>query len=119
VKNLLDGKPQAALDAAKRMSITPWRLMSSALALHDLGRDAESLLALQELERTEGHGWAFQIGEIHAYRGEADLAFLWLDRALEQRDSGLALEVKGDPLLRNVRGDPRYATLLSRMNLPQ
>jgi TolB-like protein len=119
VKNLVDGKPQAALDAAKRMSITPWRLMSEALALHDLRRDAESLQALQELERTEGHGWAFQIGEIHAYRGEADLAFLWLDRALEQRDSGLALEVKGDPLLRNVRGDPRYATLLSRMNLPQ
>ena len=118
VKHLIDGNPQVALQAAQAISTGPWRLMGLSLALHDLGRDAESRQALEELERTEGHGWAFQIGEIHAYRGETDLAFLWLDRALEQRDSGLALEVKGDPLLRKIRGEPRLATLLARMNLP-
>ena len=42
----------------------------------------------------------------------------WLERAFEHRDSGLALEVKGDPLLRSVHKDPRYAALLARMNLP-
>jgi len=91
--------------------------MGSALAYRDLGRDADSLAALAELERTQGHGAAFQIAEIHAWRGEADRAMAWLERAYEHRDSGLALEVKGDPLLRGLRDDPRYLALLSRMNL--
>jgi eukaryotic-like serine/threonine-protein kinase len=118
VKYLLEGKAQAALDAAERIPASPWRLMSMALAYHELGRLAESRAALQELEQKEGHGWAFQIAQVHAFAGEADEAFLWLDRALEQRDMGAALEVKGDPLLRRIRGDPRYAALLARMGLP-
>ena len=32
-------------------------------------------------------------------------------------DAGL-IYFKYDPLLRSLRGDPRYATLLTRMNLP-
>jgi hypothetical protein len=92
--------------------------MSVALAYQELGRFAESRAALQELEQKEGHGWAFQIAQVHAFAGETDEAFLWLDRALEQRDMGAALEMKGDPLLRKIRGDPRYALLLARMSLP-
>jgi len=118
VKYLLEGKPQAALETAERIPAGPWRLMSVALALQGLGRVDESRATLQELEQKEGHGWAFQIAQVHAFRGEADEAFLWLDRALGQRDMGAALELKGDPLLRRIRGDPRYATLLARMNLP-
>jgi tetratricopeptide (TPR) repeat protein len=118
VKGLLEGKPQEALAAAERVSPGAWRLMSVSLAFHGLGREAESRAALEELERTHGHGWAFQIAQVHAFRGETDDAFLWLDRALEQRDLGLALEAKGDPLMRSVRGDPRFASLLARLNLP-
>ena len=118
VKGLLEGKPQVALDAAERVPPGAWRLMSLSLAYHGLGREAESRAALEELERTHGHGWAFQIAQVHAFRGEVDAAFLWLDRALEQRDLGLALEAKGDPLLQKIRGDPRFPILLARMNLP-
>jgi TolB-like protein/tetratricopeptide (TPR) repeat protein len=118
VMNLLEGAPQAALAAAQRNPEPIWRSMGSAMAYRDLGREAESRAALDELTRTQGHGAAFQIAEVHAWRGEKDDAIAWLDRAFEHRDSGLALEVKADPLLRNLRADPRYATLLSRMNLP-
>jgi eukaryotic-like serine/threonine-protein kinase len=118
VKALLEGKPQAALEAAERVPPGAWHLMSLSLAYHGLGRDADSQAALQELERTEAHGWAFQIAQVHAFRGETNEAFLWLDRALEQRDLGLTLEVKGDPLLQKIRGDPRFGTLLTRLNLP-
>jgi eukaryotic-like serine/threonine-protein kinase len=117
VKNLLEGKPEEALAAAQRNPEPLWRVMGSALALHDLGREAESRAALDELTRTHGHGAAFQIAEVHAWRGEADQSMAWLERAFEHRDSGLALEVKGDPLLRSLRQDPRYAALLTRMNL--
>jgi eukaryotic-like serine/threonine-protein kinase len=119
VKALLEGKPQVALEAAERVPPGAWRLMSLSLAYHGLGREADSQAALQELERTEAHGWAFQIAQVHAFRGETDEAFRWLDRALEQRDLGLALEAKGDPLMQKIRGDPRFATLLARLNLPQ
>ncbi len=117
VMNLLEGKPQEALAAAQRNPEPLWRAMGSALAYRDLGRDSDSLASLAELERTQGHGAAFQIAEVHAWRGDADQAMTWLERAFEHRDSGLALEVKGDPLLRSVRTDPRYVALLSRMNL--
>jgi tetratricopeptide (TPR) repeat protein len=117
VMRLLEGKPQEALAAAERNPEPLWRLASSALAYKDLGRDADSRAALAELERTQGHGAAYQIAQVHAWRGETDLALSWLERAFEARDSGLALEVNGDPLLRSVRKDPRFTNLLSRMNL--
>ena len=118
VKNLLEGHPTESLAAAQRNPEPLWRMSGSALAYRDLGRDAESRAALDELTRTQGHGAAFQIAEVHAWRQETDQAMAWLERAFEHRDSGLALEVKGDPLLRSVHKDPRYAALLSRMNLP-
>ncbi|MGE5716522.1 MAG: hypothetical protein ACM369_07730 [Acidobacteriota bacterium] len=60
----------------------------------------------------------FQIAEVSAYRGELDLAFQWLERARTLHDTGL-LELKGDPLLRNLEQDPRYRAFLATMKLPQ
>src|SRR5512137_718905 len=53
VKQLLEGKPQAALETAQRIGEEPWRLFGTALALQDLGRNAESQATLQE--RTVNH----------------------------------------------------------------
>jgi adenylate cyclase len=44
------------------------------------------------------------------------LAFTWLDRAYEQRDGGLVF-IKGDPILRDLERDPRYAAFLKKMRL--
>jgi hypothetical protein len=38
-------------------------------------------------------------------------------RAYAQRDGGLS-EMKGDPLLKNLERDPRYAVFLKKMRLP-
>jgi len=40
-----------------------------------------------------------------------------LERAYALPDVGL-VDVKSDPLLRNLRWDPRYRVLLKKMNLP-
>jgi hypothetical protein len=48
--------------------------------------------------------------------GEADRAFEWLDRALEDRRGWLAY-LKVEPLLDPIRGDPRFGRLLERMRL--
>jgi hypothetical protein len=57
------------------------------------------------------------VAQAYAWRGQPDEAFAWLDRAYAQRDGGLA-EVKYDPLLRDLRLDPRYAELLNKLGLP-
>ena len=52
----------------------------------------------------------------YAQLGMADEAFIWLDRALQERDGGV-LEVRAGPLFRPLRRDPRYVPLLERIGL--
>ena len=49
--------------------------------------------------------------------GDKDKAFLWLDKAYEQRDVGF-INIK-DPVFDSVRSDPRYADLVRRIGFPQ
>ncbi len=60
---------------------------------------------------------AYQIAQVHAYRGESDKSFEWLERAYKQRDTGLP-SLNTDPLFKNLRHDPRYTELLKKMRLP-
>jgi hypothetical protein len=70
--------------------------------------------ALRELTETHGDGYAVQIAEVHAIRGEADAAFQWLERACAQRDSGF-VELQGDVNLLPLHGDPRWAGMMSKL----
>ncbi len=83
---------------------------------HTLGHEQESRQALDEVTRESARFAAFQIAELHAWRGEKDEAFAWLDRAYRQRDGGLT-RLKTDPLLASLRPDPRYQALLKRLQL--
>jgi tetratricopeptide (TPR) repeat protein len=93
-------------------------LYTLALAGKAVGRDAEAMSALEQLERQSGMGMAYQIAEVHAWRGDTDQAFAWLDRALEQRDGGMAM-LSYDPLLRTLHDDPRFAALKAEMGLSE
>jgi serine/threonine-protein kinase len=88
------------------------------MAEHSLGHAQASDEALKKLTADYGFNAAYQIAQAHAWRGDADAAMQWLDRAFAQRDGGL-VEVKYDPLLRSLRSDPRYLALLKKMNLPR
>ena len=113
---LAQSRPQEALAEAERDSLPVFRLQGLALANHGLHRKRESEKALAELIAKDPTGAAFQIAEVYAFRGESDLAFAWLDRAYEQRDTGLYV-TKGDPLLKNLEHDPRHAAFLKKMRL--
>jgi adenylate cyclase len=115
---LLQGKTDAALREMQQETEELWRLSGLPLAFHALGRHGESDAALAALKGKYAGEAAYQIAEAHAYRGEADLAFEWLDRAYEQRDGGL-LDTKGDRLLRGLIGDPRYKAFLRKLKLPE
>jgi hypothetical protein len=60
---------------------------------------------------------AYQIAEVHAWLGDNDEAFAWLERARGQHDGGLTF-TKGDPALRGLHGDPRWRALLEALHLP-
>ena len=114
---LLEGQAQEALAASQRSTSEVFRLQGAALAQNALGRAKESKEALDALISRYGHSGAYQIATVYAWRGEKERALDWLDRAYAQGDGGLGL-LKTDPLLRGVRGDPRYRALLAKMNLP-
>ena len=58
----------------------------------------------------------YHFAYVHAGLGEADAAIDWLERAFERR-SGAIYGIKGSFLFRNLRGHPRFESLLRRMNL--
>ena len=89
-----------------------------ALALHSLGRHAESDAALARAERGTGRLVPVDMAALHAWRGEKDRAFEWLDRAVAAKDLALGHKFRDEPKLESLRGDPRYQALLAKMNLP-
>ncbi len=113
---LAQAHPQEALAEMEQEPHPILRVYGLALAYHALGRKKEADAALAELiAKYQAHA-AYQIAEVYAFRGEADRAFEWLEGAYAQRDGGLT-GMKGDPLLKNLERDPRYAAFLKKMRL--
>jgi tetratricopeptide (TPR) repeat protein len=113
---ILAGQPASALSISQRATSGVFRLQGAALAEHDLGHTQEAQRQLSELISKNSVTAAYQIAEVYAWWGDEDQAFRWLDSAYAQHDAGLTF-VKGDPLLRGLRSDPRYRALLRKMNL--
>jgi tetratricopeptide (TPR) repeat protein len=109
------GDPQAALVAVRQES-GPWRLMGEAVVFHALGRNAESDTALAELERAWPKDAAYNIAYIHAWRGENDLAFEWLEKAAQNKDPGLA-EVAAQRYFGGLHQDARWLPFLRKLGM--
>jgi TolB-like protein len=110
-----NGKPEAAhalLVKAHRPC-----LPCEAMVQHDLGHAAESQRALAALISRAGDIAPYSIASVHAWRGEHDLAFEWLERAAAKHHPHLVF-AKVDLNLRNLRADPRWKPFLRKMNLP-
>jgi adenylate cyclase len=116
IAHLYLGQFPAALRAMQSEPNEEYQLGGLALVYWAMGRRAQSNAALTSLTEKYASGDAYGIGTIHAYRGEIDEAFHWLDRAYRAHDFGM-LGLNTDPLLQNLRGDPRFQALLSRMRL--
>jgi TolB-like protein len=118
--DLLEGHAAKALAAIGKLPGEGDRLMLVSIAQHEMGHARESQQALDALaakvEGPEGNV-AYRVSVVHAWRGERDSAFEWLERAYTRHDLELRW-LKIDPFLRNLRGDPRYTALLKKMNLP-
>jgi TolB-like protein/Flp pilus assembly protein TadD len=114
---LAAGKLDAALAQMQQADSDGGADAGIALVYHAMKRKAASDAALVRATNAYAEHWAYVVAQVHAYRGEIEQAFAWLDRAYRQKDVAL-YRVKGDPLLKNLEPDPRYKALLRKMNLP-
>jgi TolB-like protein/DNA-binding winged helix-turn-helix (wHTH) protein/Tfp pilus assembly protein PilF len=113
---LEEDKPQQALTEIEKEPNEWQRLTGEALAYHALRHDKDSDTALNRLIARYNTNGPYQVAQVYAYRGEADKAFEWLERAYRERDSGL-LEIKIDPLFKNLHRDPRFTDILKKLHL--
>ncbi len=121
---LATGRPQEAVAAFHRASQLlpgkPVYLGGLAAAYVRMGKreEARRLLERLENESRERYVAAEDIALVYARLGEKDRAFLWLERALEQRTWAVAY-MKVAPRFDVLRDDPRFQSLLRRMNFPE
>ena len=69
----------------------------------------------REMDRDQDFSFSFY-GQVHARLGNKDEALKWLSKAVDEKESGVDL-LKVDPAVDNLRSDPRFDELLTRMNL--
>ena len=93
------------------------RILYEALVEHTAGNTAASAHAAAEHERLHGDTDPRAAAQIRAWRGEADAAFAWLERAVAARDPAMA-ELNTDLYLRSLRSDARWNELLRKVGLP-
>jgi hypothetical protein len=84
------------------------------MTYHALGQAAESDAALTELIDNHEQDWAYNIAYVVAFRGEADRAFEWLDKAVQYNDPGLS-EVPAEGMFANIHADPRWLPFLESL----
>jgi TolB-like protein len=111
------GDGPAALREAQLEPDEGYRRFELAVAQHVVGDREAADAALADLIAKAREGFAYQIAEVYAVRGEADKAFEWLQRSFDDRDAGM-LGLLVDPLLRGLRDDPRYKNLVAKVGLP-
>lgn len=112
---LAAGKLDAALVQMRKATPAGGEHAGLAIVYHAMGRHAESDAALMRATEAYAGHWAYVIAQAHAFRGEADEALTWLDRAYRQRDAAL-YRCKAEPLLGALAGDARYQAFLRTMN---
>ena len=116
INYLLLGKTELALKEIQQENNELFKTFGLALAYHALGRKQEAEERLKEFTENYQNNWSYLLAQLHAFRGEKDQAFAWLETAYNKKDSWL-FWVKGDPLLRNLKTDTRYNDFLKKMNL--
>ncbi len=114
---VLRGDGEAALREAQLEPNEAYRRFELALAYYARGDRPAADAALSDMIARDRNLLAYQIAEVYAWRGETDKVFEWLQISFDNHDTGL-LSLLIDPLMRGLRGDPRYNGMLEKIGLP-
>ena len=106
------GDAEAALVEGQQETDVAWRLMLISVASYALDRSAESDAALADLVKHYGQSHQLHIATVLAFRGEADRAFEWLDKAARYHDPSLG-SIIAHRMFDKLHDDPRWLAFLS------
>jgi len=113
---LYKGDTDAALASVSAEADEIARLLGVAQVQHARGNAAESDAALEQAIAGHAANVPYEIAQVFAYRGDADQAFEWLERAAAARDPGLiALPTARE--LDSLRTDPRWLPFLRKLRM--
>jgi TolB-like protein/Tfp pilus assembly protein PilF len=113
---LTKGDVKAALTEMQQESDELSRLYGMALAYFASGQRAASDGQLAELIKKYGDTGPSYVATIFAYRGEADRAFAWLDKAAQHHDPSFGAIIN-DRLVDGIRQDPRWLPFLRKLGM--
>ena len=108
---LLKGEPGAALDEMQLEQYRAKQLEGLTIANFALGKPEQSSAALEELIEKYAFNSAYNIAYVHAFRGDNDRAFEWLDKAAKFNDSGFT-QLTYQPEFAGLHDDPRWRPYL-------
>jgi Flp pilus assembly protein TadD len=111
---LLKGDAPGALAEIEQETNENWKMIGLPMAYHALGRKADSDAALAALVAKWEKDSPENIAYVYAYRGEADPAFAWLDKAVEYGDPGVG-QIVVEPLFDKIHADPRWLPFLRKI----
>jgi tetratricopeptide (TPR) repeat protein len=111
---LLKGDAPAALAEIELEKSEAYRLIGLPMVYYALGRKTEADTALTTLiEKFEKDG-PYNIAYVYAFRGDADKAFEWLDKAVQYKDPGLS-DIVAENLFNKIHSDPRWLPFLRKI----
>jgi serine/threonine-protein kinase len=119
---LMQEKPYEAISEFKKArTVLPENPDFIAIVGHSYGRAGrldEARRCLRELNDVVKHHYVspFDFVNVYSGLGDLDMAFKWLDKAYEDRDSTIR-GLKTDPLFDLLRPDPRFTVLMRRAGL--
>ena len=105
---------------ARQLDDDPFVLALLGHAYAVSGERAEALKTVEQLKEISQQRYvsAYSFSVLYGGLGEKDQAFQWLEKAYQDRADDLR-QLKVDPLLDNLRSDPRFTDLVRRVGLPQ
>jgi TolB-like protein len=117
-KRMFDEAIAAHCRAVELSGGSPLMLGWFGLALGQAGKTDEARGVLERLQGIATKAYVLPTCFAWTYLGlgEIDSAFEWMDRAIDARDH-MMTPIKTYPFLDPLRGDPRFAALLRKMNL--
>jgi TolB-like protein/tetratricopeptide (TPR) repeat protein len=115
---LAAGKLESALDSMRQETEDGGRDAGLAIVHYAMGHKADADEALARFIKKHANDSAYKIAQIYAYRGDANQAFDWLDKAYRQKDVELWFFM-GNLAFDGLESDPRYKAFLQTMKLPE
>jgi tetratricopeptide (TPR) repeat protein len=113
---LARGKPDEALREAQLEPGAIYRRTAVALAQAARRNQPAADEALRELIQHHSNDNPFRIALVHSFRGEADQAFEWLERAYVAHDPRV-INTTSEDFLRPLHSDRRFAAFCRKIGL--